>query len=243
MAMGRLILAALLAIPVAAASSHDESWCGRVTYQGGSIEMPCEGKPGSASGDAWWTSSTAQAVYAVLGLGLSAAGGGYAYVRVRARRRALASFMTRIDGAVAAGKASPSEGAASLAALRAELRAAFDAHRVDDAHFLELDKRAISGLAKLRALELDARAPGLPLAARAQLVSLLSDGLVTDAEVQLARSALAAHPMPAPTRDAAASLLLAWAEADTPNAAPRTVPILVAPPPPPPPPPLVRLRE
>lgn len=191
-------------------------------------------QPGRAS-EPWWASSTAQAVYAVVGLAASAGGGAYAYARVRSRRRTLGGFMTRIEEALAAGKATPTDGAQRLQAVRGDLKAAYAAHRVDDAHFLELDKRALAAVARLRTLELDARFPALPGGLRGQLAHLLADGTLSEAEVGLARAAVVAHPLPSRTRDDLLYMLNAWSFQDA-------VPVAPAAPAPPAPPPLL-VRE
>lgn len=183
----------------------------------GPIEYDCErvgGNSASTSDGSWWVSDEAQAVYAFVGLAASAAGGGYAYWRHRTRRERLQEYMRRIDDTLAAHKARPGEGARAVAAVRSELRAAFRAGRIDDGHFLELDKRATAGILKLRYLELDQRFPVLPPGLRNQVVTLLGDGSISDAEVQLVRTSLATQLIPGRVRDEILILLDGWARQD-----------------------------
>lgn len=253
--MGRLLVAAvgaawlavvLVATPGAAAQTckfrDPQSGMEMEYYCGG----PNAGQPVPASEakeEPWWATSTAQAVYAFAGLAGSAGAGAYAYYRVKRRRELLKGFMTRIDEAASAHKAAPDEGAALLASIRAELATLFHAHRVDDAHYLELDKRAATAIAKLRSLELDQRFPSLPPALRGQVTTLVSDGKVSQADVDLVRGSSAGALVPARLRDDLVGMLRTWAAQDAGDA--------VAPPPAkpveqaaadPPREPLVRLR-
>lgn len=169
----------------------------------------------SSGSEPWWTSDTAQAVYAFIGFGIPAAGGAWAFWRHRNRRQQLESFMRRLDETLAAHKADPATGSVALAALRQEIRLAFRQGRLDDAHFLELDKRATSFILKLRMFQLDHRFPALPVGLRHQVSTLISDGTVSDAEVTLVRNSLATQLIPGRVRDELLILLDHWARQDS----------------------------
>lgn len=227
-------LAALSASAAAVGSGHDGNCDVRWDEMGRPI-VECGGASGQSSGSSeeehWWASSTAQAVYAFVGLAGSAGAGAYAYYRVKRRRELLKGFMARIDEAASAHKATPAQGAALLAGIRAELATLFHAHRVDDAHYLELDKRAATAITKLRSLELDQRFPALPPALRSQVTTLISDGKVTQADVDLVRGSPAGGLVPARLRDELVGMLQTWAAQDAGDAvaAPQPKPAQEAP--------------
>jgi hypothetical protein len=183
---------------------------------GNRIEYDCAaGRDGGGSSEPWWASPTAQAGYAFFGLVASGAGGGYAFMRVKRRREMLAAYMHRIDETLVGSKANPAAGAASLGTVRGEMRTAFQAGKLDDAHYLELDKRAVGAILKLRLLELDQRFPQLPVSLRSQIATLVGDGKVSSAEVELVRTASASAPIPGRVRDEVMGLLAAWAAQDS----------------------------
>lgn len=209
----------IVGVAVAITAANREPEMCRVNGPFGTIEYDCDSMGGNggsstASEGSWWVSNEAQAVYAFVGLAASAAGGGYAYWRHRTRRQRLQEYMRRIDDTLAANKARPGEGARAVAAVRADLRSAFRAGRIDDGHFLELDKRATAGILKLRFLELDQRFPVLPPGLRNQVVTLLGDGSISEAEVQLVRASLATQLVPGRVRDELLILLDGWARQD-----------------------------
>lgn len=211
-----LVVVALFVVPRAGGGERCEfEWEGN-TY-------PCEVVPWYAqSGTAqtvqeeqpWWANDVAQAVYAFIGFGIPAAGGAWAYWRHRQRRERLESYMRRLEDTMAAHKANPSDGARAMVALRQQVRADFRAGRVDDGHFLELDKRATTHILKLRLLELDHRFPALPMSLRHQVSTLIGDGTVSAAEVNLVRNSLSTQLIPGRVRDDLLALLDAWSQQD-----------------------------
>jgi type II secretory pathway pseudopilin PulG len=181
------------------------------------MEYPCD--DGSDAGDErpaepWWASNAFQAILAVVGLLGSAAAAGYTYYRVRARRRALTDALAAIEGAYAGARSDPAECAARLAELRAHVRAQHDKGRLDDAHFLELDRRAASYLARLRLLELDRRFGHLPPLLLAEIRRLLADGTLSATEADLIEVRAAAYRVPDAARAELVALTRAWAEED-----------------------------
>lgn len=180
------------------------------------IEYACDqsGARASSASEPWWAGDVAQAVYAFIGFGIPAAGGAWAYHRHRARRQRLDGYMTRMDDTMAAHRARPADGGRALVALRQEMRSAFRMGRMDDTHFLELDKRATMHVVKLRLLELDHRFPNLPPSLRHQVATLIADGSVSEAEVGLVRHSLATQLIPGRVRDELLLVLDSWARQD-----------------------------
>lgn len=210
-------LVAVVALVAAFGGDDGPRMC-RITIGTEVIEYPCDsaGNRASASSDGgtWWASDTAQTIYAFLGFGVSGGAATWAWWRVRSRRTLFAAQMLHIDDTLAAHKAQPSEGGVALAAIRHELRAHFAARRLDDAHYLELDKRVTTALTKLRLLELDQRFRTLPIAFRSQITTLISDGSVSDAEVELVRGSHGAHMVPGRVHDEIVQMLGRWAAQD-----------------------------
>lgn len=218
-----LVAVALLALAPAATAEKCV-----FEHPGGRMEYDCgmtEERSSSTAPEAWWASSTAQAVYAVVGLAGSAGAAAYTLHRVRRRRHSLAGYLRTIEEAYALGKSDPHEGARRLVAVRTEVRARFHAGKLDDAHFLELDKRATESVLKLRLLWLDQRYPSLPPALLAQVRTLISDGNVSEADVALLQRALAAHLVPLRAREDVVATLRAWVREDGNESAP--VPVTV----------------
>lgn len=212
--MTRSLLAAaalLLALaPLATAEKCVfESPGGRMEYDCGLTDEDAE-----ASEEAWWASSTAQAAYAVVGLAGSAGAAAYGFHRVRARRHSLAGYLRSLETAYSAGKADPLGGTRRLVELRAEVRQRFHGGKLDDAHFLELDKRATESLLKLRLLYLEQRYPSLPPTVLSQVRTLIGDGNVSEGDVALLQRALAAHLVPLRTREELLRTLRGWVHED-----------------------------
>lgn len=232
-----VVLALLVLTPAAHAQGPEEGDPGDdCTWQWNEngFTMRCgedqgAGAAGSGSDDGpWWTSATAQAIYAFIGFGIPAAVGGFAYWRHRQRKHRLEAYMHAVDDAFAANRTNPSEGSRALASLRAQMKTDFKENRLTDSNFLELDKRAGAAMHKLRLLEMDQRFPTLPVGLRSQITTLISDGTLSTAEVDLVRTSLASHLIPGRVRDELLVLLDGWARQDAGEAA-----VLDAPPAPP----------
>lgn len=211
---GRLLAAALLvalaaAAPVALAKTCvvNTTWTGPVEYECGTEEERDADEP-------WWAKDTTQAIVAFAGIVVSGAAAGYTYYRMRERRKTLSDYVRAVESTYAAHKSNPAEGRPKLVALRAEIRTRHEKGRIEDAQFLELDKRLASYVARLRVLDATARFPGLPAAFLADLRTRVEDGRVSEADVD----ALAAHPslwrMQATTRDEVVAMLRDWAAED-----------------------------
>jgi hypothetical protein len=207
-------LVLLAVLPVASAAI--------CTAQGpyGPIQYSCDDRSAPASAGPWWARADVQAIVAFVGLGGSALAGGYAIWRVRARRKALTQAMLDLDRAYADTKAAPEQGIPRLAALRAAIRQRHANGRLDDGHYLELDKRATDYIVRLRFLDLDRRFLGLPPALLGEVRRLVGDGHVSHEDVELVERHAAAFRLPEPRRGELVALVQSWCTEDV--AAPGT---------------------
>ncbi|HET6405981.1 MAG TPA: hypothetical protein VFH78_15160 [Candidatus Thermoplasmatota archaeon] len=210
------VLVASLALPGAAAQQK----C-RIEYNGQVVEYPCgsgESTAGDGGGDASWFQSL-DVWLGIIGLVGSAGAGAYAIYRVRTRRRALTVTLAAIESAYAEAKVDPEAGVAKLAAMRAQVRDEHQKGRLDDIHFLELDRRASQYLVKLRLLEVDRRFPTLPPLFAAEIRRLLSDGVLSQNEADVIEVRAAAYRVPEATRAELIALTRRWAGEDSPSEA------------------------
>ena len=186
---------------------------GTITYPCGSGETaPSEGGDDS---NVW---DQLDIWLGVLGLVGSAGAGTYAVYRVRTRRRALTVTLSAIEAAYAEAKQDPETGIVKLAAMRTQVREEHQKGRLDDIHFLELDRRASQYLVKLRLLEIDRRFPTLPPLFAAEIRRLLSDGVLSASEADLIEVRAAAYRVPEATRADLITLTRRWANDDSPAA-------------------------
>gem|GEM_PF-3775710 len=182
----------------------------------GNVQYQCDGGSGGAakSSDPWWASPTTQAIVAFVGLAGSAIAGGYALYRVRARRKALTDAILSIERAYSETKGSPETGIPRLVALRQDFRALHQKGKLDDGHFLELDKRATEHIVRLRVLDLDRRFLGLPPGLMAEVRRLVGDGHVSQEDVDLVERHAAAFRVPEPRRGELVGLVRSWCTDD-----------------------------
>ncbi|MHB8604019.1 MAG: hypothetical protein ACYDCK_02090 [Thermoplasmatota archaeon] len=145
------------------------------------------GQSAPATPAPWYADPLFQTGLAVVGLVGSAGAGTFALMRVRARRRTLADLLREVETSYAHSKGDPAAGVPRLIDLRHEVRARYDKGRLEDAQFLELDKRITAYLTKLRIAELDARFADISPMTRSEIRRVISDGTVSDADVALAR--------------------------------------------------------
>lgn len=213
--------AALLIAPSAAAQT-----C-KVNTPYGVAEYPCgsgEAAPDGGDDEPWWASGQAQAILGLVGLVGSATAGGYTVYRVRSRRRALTVTLGAIERAYLDAKSDTASGIAKLSELRASVRTQHEKGRLDDAHFLELDKRATQYLVKLRLLEIDRRFATMPPLLLAEIRRLLADGVLSQSEADIIEVRAAAYRIPDPARAELSELVRGWANTDAPPAAAAAAP-------------------
>lgn len=206
-----LALGLALALPVATAQTCKMEYNGMIMeYPCGSGEVPPDEGSGTQSS---WTEDL-DILLGVVGILGSVGAAGYTYHRVRTRRRTLTVTLAAIDRAYVDAKSDPGAGIARLTELRAEVRRLHDKGRMDDAHFLELDRRGAQYLAKLRVLELERRFAHLPPLLLAEIRRLLSDGILSATEADLIEVRAAAYRVPEATRAELAELARKWASED-----------------------------
>lgn len=213
-----------LAVVVLASSAPAASaqMCKIESKQYGTVEYPCgsgESGPGEAAEEPWWATAQAQMLLGVVGLVGSAGAGAFAIYRVRTRRRALSVTLAAIESTYAEAKSDPEAGIAKLGAMRTTLRDEHQKGRLDDVHFLELDRRATQYLVKLRLLEIDRRFPTLAPLFLGEIRRLLSDGVLSTSEADLIEVRAAAYRVPEPARSELIQLTRRWAGDDAPAAA------------------------
>lgn len=212
-----LVLGVLLLTLGAPAALAAQQTC-KVTYNGQVVEYPCgsgEGAPSEGDDDlAWYEKPGFQAALGIVGLLGSAGAGGFAIYRVRTRRRALTVTLAAIEAAYATAKQDPETGIVKLAAMRTQVREEHQKGRLDDMHFLELDRRASQYLVKLRMLEIDRRFATLPPLFLAEIRRLLSDGVLSATEADLIEVRAAAYRVPEKLRAELITLTRRWASDD-----------------------------
>lgn len=214
---GSVILGlACVALAIASApASAQERTCRIESEQYGTIEYPCGSGETAPSGGAGGSfRDDLDIILGVVGLVGSAGAGGYAYYRVRTRRRTLTVTLAAIERTYVGAKSDPEAGIARLAQLRTGVREQHDKGRMDDAHFLELDKRATQYLVKLRMLEIDRRFATLPPLLLNEIRRLLADGVLSQTEADLIEVRAAAYRIPEAPRAELSELARRWAAED-----------------------------
>lgn len=211
---GEALLLLTVAFVLAAPAANAQT-C-RMEYNGMMMEYPCgsgEEPPQETSSEAstWDKLGVYLAVIGILG---SVGAAGFTYYRVRARRKALVVTLAAVDRAYLDAKNDPEAGIAKLNELRAQIRQQHDANKMDDGHFLELDRRALQYLAKLRLLVIDRKFATLPPLLLAEIRRLLADGVLSQAEADLVEVRAAAYRVPEPLRVELAQLTRRWASDD-----------------------------
>lgn len=208
------VMLASLGLPAA----HAQQTCKIESAQYGTITYPCgsgESAPGQADDENLW--DRIDIWLGVLGLVGSAGAGIFAIYRVRTRRRALSVTLAAIEATYAEAKQDPATGIAKLAAMRIQVRDEHQKGRLDDIHFLELDRRASQYLIKLRLLEIDRRFANLPPLLLAEIRRLLSDGVLSTSEADLIEVRAAAYRVPEQQRAELITLTRRWASDDASN--------------------------
>lgn len=211
-----LVLGVLLVTLSLPAALAQQQMCKIESAQYGTITYPCgsgETADGGSRDDPAWYESL-ELWLGVVGLVGSAGAGTFAIYRVRTRRRALTVTLAAIESAYAEAKQDPETGIVKLAAMRMQVRDEHQKGRLDDIHFLELDRRASQYLVKLRLLEIDRRFANLPPLFLAEIRRLLSDGVLSTGEADLIEVRAAAYRVPEHARAELITLTRRWANDD-----------------------------
>jgi hypothetical protein len=132
-----------------------------------------------AKNDNPWTSNTAQTIYGILGLFVMVPGTIYTYHKMRQRRKTLAQYLQEVEATYAASKKEPTKGLTKLTDVRQELRARYEKGRLEDAQFLELDRRIGEYVGRLRMREVERRFPDLPAGLWPEIRHVVQDGQLT----------------------------------------------------------------
>lgn len=206
-AIALIALLAILAIPVASAQE-------KCTMSGGGFEFEYDCSDGDPDKGPWWTQNETQFWLALVGIVGSLGAAGYTFYRVRTRRQKLTTTLLAIETTYVQAKSRPESGITKLVELRAQVRADHEKGKLDDGHFLELDKRATDYLVKLRLLEIDRRFATLPPLLLAEIRRLLGDGVLTSGEADLIEVRAAAYRVPDNVRRDLAELARRWAGDD-----------------------------
>lgn len=210
-----ILAAASLWLPPAAAEDH---------FSGCKIDGPrgivdCSGRTSNDSGDekesgGFWTSPVAQTFYAILGLGASGGAAFFGWTRVRRGRRTLHRVLQDIDETFATCKDDPLAGIERLNGIRAELATRHRHGNVDDAHFLELDRKIADHTARLRIIDVQQRFPDLSPELLAEIRHLAQDGHFSQTDKMRIEKRATALRVPVAQRRALVEYLQVWAEAD-----------------------------
>lgn len=211
---GRPWLAATLLLAVMFAPVALAEKC-TVATPYGDVEYECNAAASeSTEAPPWWADERAQAIVGIVGLAASAGAGAYTFYRIKLRRRTLSDLVRAVESTFAESKAEPRAGVTTLVSLREEVRARHAKGRIEDAQFLELDRRVTTYLARLRRLDLDERFPALPPGLTRDLHVRVGDGLVSAADIAHLERHAGLMSISASQRAELFELLHAWAKDD-----------------------------
>lgn len=218
-----LVLLATVTLTLGASVAEGKTCTIRSPY--GDVEYECAAQAAESTDDApWWANETAQAIVGIVGVTGSAGAGAYAFYRMRTRRRVLTDLVRSVETVYTTSKAEPREGVAKLVELRSHIRARHARGAIEDAQFLELDRRVTGYLARLRRLDLDERFGGLPPGLQRDLQDRVGDGLVSVADVAYFERHPGLVSVSASLRRELLDLLREWAMEDGEAALPAAAP-------------------
>jgi hypothetical protein len=204
--VSRAVLPLLLLVALVLAADGAVAQCRE--NPDGSINCDWGGGGGSGGGDGFsWTGNTAQTIYGILGLFVMLPGALYTYHKVRTRRKTLAQYLQDVEATYARSKQAPARGLDQLAHTRAEVRYRYEKGRLEDAQFLELDRRIGEYIGRLRMREIELRFPNLPSALWPEIKHVVQDGQLTHEEVShIERRAKALRMAPEESQELAQAL-------------------------------------
>lgn len=202
---------AILLLPSAAAQ-FDFSRC-KFDEEGVDCRDP-QPAPEKKEDESFWTGPVAQTFYAVLGLGASGGAAFFGWTRVRRGRRTLHKVLQDVEETYATCKNEPLAGIERLNGIRAELSTRHMHGHVDDAHFLELDRKVADYTARLRVIDVQQRFPELPPDLMAEIRHLAQDGHFSDLDKAHVERRATSLRLPSAQRRELVAYLQVWAEAD-----------------------------
>lgn len=168
----------------------------------------------------FWTGPLMPTVYAVLGLGVAGAGAAYTAPKVRRRGRTLRGLLDEAERTYAEARSGdPGAGIHRLESLRLDVRQRYERGRLEDTHFLELDKRIGDFIARLRLLNLQREFPMLSAGLMTEIELAVGDGQRTAKDLTHIGKRAEAMRVPLSTRAALLRALGRWTP-PAPDAAP-----------------------
>lgn len=185
--------------------------------EGGKFSVGCEGRKSDPGGDTdgnWFTGPVANTMYALVSIAGATGATVFGVARVRRRRRELRTFIHDVETTFAAAKASPDDGLPKLEALRKGLQKSHDAHRLEDAQFLEMDKRLADYIVRVRLLHLERWFPNLPIALISEIRTVISDGHFSSSDLSLIDKRAVQLAVEAHIRKDLLMHLASWAQQD-----------------------------
>jgi hypothetical protein len=198
---------ALLLAGLAAAVPDAAAQCGMQVSGDSVMVNPCDE-------DGGWTGLDVG--LGIAGLVLTLAGAAFATYKVRQRRATVGHFLRRVETTYAQARTDPPRGLPLLVAVRGEVRAHYTKGRLEDAPYLELEKRITSYIGRLRVAELDREVPALPATLRGHAERLLVDGLVSAADVDAIARYVVRSRVAKAKREGVLNLFAAWSREDEP---------------------------
>lgn len=135
-------------------------------------------------------------------------------ILVRRRRLSVGAYLERLDQTYALYRHDPDEAIPRLAALREEVRQRYTAGRLEDAPFLELEKRITGYISRMRLAEVEETVPDLPVRIRQEVERLVSDGTVSQKDLEKIEELASRSRLAKGKREPLMALLEDWAEQD-----------------------------
>lgn len=135
-------------------------------------------------------------------------------ILLRRRRYAVGTYLQRLDQTYAQYKDDPPQGVVHLSMLRHEVRRRYTAGRLEDAPYLELEKRVMQYIARMRMVELEQTVPDLPKRIEAEVDRLIGDGNVSQRDIERILDAATGSRVARAKREALADLMERWAHQD-----------------------------
>ncbi len=174
--------------------------------------VDCTQRDAPQEGGANWDAlDVALTVGTILASVLASAAG---VVIVRRRRRAVGTYLKRLEASFTRSKEDPAVGLQDLLALREEINARYQQGRLEDAPFLDLLRRIGHYLARVRMANLHQVAPSLPPKVTDVVLRCVEDGVVTVSDLQRIEEQARRSRVPAATRAQLMALVDSWSKQD-----------------------------
>lgn len=196
--------------PEASRPNESAPCCGTTPFYGSTPD------PGDEGREPFWASNPAQTLYWVIGVAGTGAAALYTRVRIRGRRRITSNYLQLIESTLANSKANPETGVPIIGQVRREIRARYHEGRLEDAQFLDLDRRSSEAILRLRGLELEKRFPHLPQALLGEIRQAMAHGGLSPLDLDRIERKAQSLSVPAVTRERLLRVLSGWMETPAP---------------------------